>query len=612
VPVGRLKRRPARADTQIGPLKGLSEDTKVAELAETPQGLMRMSMTRWPRFDGWGGKAAQTLLLMAALAAPAAAQERYHPALDPRHFPVPTVLAPNVAFWRDIFSKYTSSQTVIHDSWHLDVVFSVVDMSDLERIGSSAIAIERARDTRVKGEIEKYQRVLRRLGGDARAVASAADVERVRALYDRSSRRATDFRAAVERVRGQGGLRDTFAEAIRVSGMFMPGIERILSAHGLPIEIRCMPFVESMFNYRARSRVGASGVWQFTASTARLYRLVSSGVDARHDVWLAADAAARMLKANYASLRSWPLALTSYNHGVSGMARATRQLGTKDIGVIAERYRSRSFGFASRNFYAEFLAAVTVFADRATLFPGVEPMPAATFDEFTPGRFVSLLDLASLTQTNVETLETLNPALHDEVVRGRMLVPGNYPLRVPAGTQAAFQRAFAQLPSERKRDRQLAGTYRVARGDTLATIARRFGTTSAALQRANGLARASRLRVGQVLEVGNRGGALTPLVWSPTAASQVAAATAPRDTTATATRDTTVAAARDTTASASQVTPASRENRVHVIRRGENLYRIARRYGLTVAAIVAANDLGSPDRIVVGTELAIPTVRQAQ
>jgi membrane-bound lytic murein transglycosylase D len=461
---------------------------------------------------------------MTSLAATVAGQERYHRAVDPQYFPVPAAIQPNVAFWREIFAKYLSSQTVIHDSWHVDVVFSVVDMSDLERIRSSAIVIERAREQRVKKEIEKYQRILRQLAGDSRVGASPADVERVRTLYAQSSRRATDYRAAVARVRGQGGLRDTFAEAIRTSGMFMPGIERILSAHGLPLEIKCMPFVESMFNYRARSKVGASGIWQFTASSGRLYRLVTPEVDGRHDVWLAADAAARMIKANYASLDSWPLALTSYNHGVGGMARASRQLRTTDIGVITERYKSRRFQFASRNFYAEFVAAVMVFADRNTLFPGVEPLPPVTFDEFTPGSFVSLLDLASLTETSVATLETLNPALEDRVIEGRMLVPGNYPLRVPTGAQADFQRAFEQLPAERKRDRQLNRTYRVARGDTLASIAKRFGTTTTALNRANGFRTTPRLRVGQVLDIGH-GGTWSPLVWSPTTAASQGSAT---------------------------------------------------------------------------------------
>jgi membrane-bound lytic murein transglycosylase D len=519
-----------------------------------------------------------TLALVTVVSISASAQERYHPAINPQYFPVPKVLVPNVDFWRDIFSKYTSSQTVIHDNWHIDVVFSVVDVSDLEKNGSSPFVIERVREDRVQDEIQKYQRILRRLAGVAGAEASEADVERVRALYANSSRPTTNFRAAVERVRGQGGLRDTFADAIRTSGMFMPGIERVLNTHGLPLEVRCLPFVESMFNYRARSRVGASGVWQFTSSTGRLFLQMNSAVDARHDVWLAADAAARMLKSNYAQIQSWPLALTGYNHGIAGMVRAVRQLGTTDMGVIAEQYESPTFGFASRNFYSEFIAAVTVFADRAALFPAVNPLPPMTFDEFRPGRFVSLLDLASLTETNLATLTTLNPALDEQVVEGRLLVPGDYPLRVPVGAHGAFANAFAQLPETRKPSSQLNRRYRVARGDTLGGIARRFGTTTAVLQRTNGLSRANRLRVGQVLEIGPGGGSWSPLVWKPDVPAVQAAS----------------------------ATTSTLDARVHVIRAGETLYQIARRYGLTVAALVAANKLVSPDRVAVGTVLSIP------
>ncbi len=298
-----------------------------------------MSSTKRRRFGTCHRRTVLAVTFVCVLSASAGAQERHHAALNPQYFPVPNALVPNVKFWREIFSKYTSLQTVIHDNWHVDVVFAVVDVSDLEKGGSSPFVIERVREERVQDEIEKYQRVLRRLAGDTGAEASAADVERVTALYASSSRRTTDFRTAIGRVRGQSGLSDTFAEAIRTSGMFMPGIERILTAHGLPLEVRCLPFVESMFNIRARSRVGASGVWQFTASTGRLFLQMNSAVDARHDVWLAAEAAARMLKSNYARVESWPLALTGYNHGIAGMARAVRQLATADIGVIVEQYR---------------------------------------------------------------------------------------------------------------------------------------------------------------------------------------------------------------------------------------------------------------------------------
>ena len=522
-----------------------------------------------PRLSSVRGLLLVPLLTILAAGGSAAAQEPFHPSLDGRAFPVPDALVPNVEFWRAVFARYESTQTVIHDDEHLDVVFAVVDVGDLVRRGATAAAIEITQRARVRDEIRRYQQVLRRLGGDGSVEASEADLARVRRLYAASLRGADDFRAAADRVRGQTGLKDRFREAIEISGMFMPGITQILRAHGVPAIIASLPFVESMYNYRARSRVGASGVWQMMPGTARQYLQMDAAVDARSDVWLAAEGAAKLLADNYQRVGSWPLALTGYNHGIFGIARAVRQVGSARLDTIIEHYQSRTFGFASRNFYAEFIAAATVFADRAELFPGIEPLPPMAFDAFTPGRFVSLLDLASLTGSDIDALVTLNPALHADVGRGTLLVPAQYPLRVPRGRLADFERAFARLPDARTRDRQITATYRVTRGDTLGAIARRFGSSTAALQRANNLPRADRIYINQVLEIPNGGATWSPLVWAP---------------------DTRVTG----------------ESRVHVVRRGDTLTQIAARYGQSVQALVAANELASPDRLRVGAQLSIP------
>jgi membrane-bound lytic murein transglycosylase D len=519
-------------------------------------------------------RSAHLLLVLCAAAVlasprPASAQ-RFHAALDPTHFPVPPTLVTNVEFWEAIFARHPSTQTVIHDNRHLDVVFGVVDVADLVRAGASPAALERTMETRVRNEIETYQRILRRLAGDTRAQATPEELARVRALYAASARGASDMDAAADRVRGQLGLRDRFAEAVAVSGMFMDDIEATMRRHGVPVEVSRLPFVESMFNYRARSKVGASGAWQFTPSTGRMYLQMDTAVDARSDVWLAADGAARMLAGNFQRVQSWPLALTGYNHGIAGMQRAVRALGTNDISALVDGYSSPTFGFASRNFYAEFVAAVVVYADRARHFPGVEPMPPVRFDEYAPGRFVSMLDLAHLTGTDVALMTELNPALHADVSSGQLLVPPTYPLRLPAGTRAAFERAFAMLPEARKPERQITVRYTVARGDTLGAVARRFGTSVAALQQSNGLGRSTLIRVGQSLEVRAGGAAWTPLVWSPVAG------------------------------------PATASDGVHVVRSGETLTTIAARYGLYVAALVGANALRSADLIRVGMRLAIP------
>ena len=121
-----------------------------------------------------------------------------------------------------------------------------------------------------------------------------------------------------------------------------------------------LPHVESSFNPRAYSKVGAAGLWQFMRSTGRRYMRIDGAVDDRLDPFRSTEAAAQLLAYNYRVLGTWPLALTAYNHGTAGMRRAKETLGTDDIVRIVRNYTSRTFGFASRNFYVSFLAALEI------------------------------------------------------------------------------------------------------------------------------------------------------------------------------------------------------------------------------------------------------------
>ena len=111
-----------------------------------------------PRLRSCRGCLPALTLAVLVLAGPVAAQEPFHPALDPQAFPVPDALVPSVAFWRDVFACYDSTQTLIHDDAQLDVVFTVVDVGDLVRSGASRAAIERAQRDRVRDAIRRYRR----------------------------------------------------------------------------------------------------------------------------------------------------------------------------------------------------------------------------------------------------------------------------------------------------------------------------------------------------------------------------------------------------------------------------------------------------------------------
>ena len=171
-----------------------------------------------------------------------------------------------------------------------------------------------------------------------------------------------------------------------------------------------LPHVESSFNAAAYSKVGAAGLWQFMRSTGRRFMRIDSAVDERMDPFRATEAAAQLLSYNYRLLGTWPLAMTAYNHGAEGMRRAKEQLGTDDIVRIVREYHSPSFGFASRNYYVSFLAALTVAQNPEKYFGPIKREPEAQFHEVKHAGFVTVSALTHALRIERDELRRLNPA----------------------------------------------------------------------------------------------------------------------------------------------------------------------------------------------------------
>jgi membrane-bound lytic murein transglycosylase D len=207
------------------------------------------------------------------------------------------------------------------------------------------------------------------------------------------------------------------------------------------------------------------------------------------------------LKQNYDVLGNWPLAITAYNHGRAGMVRAVETVGSSDLVQIIRKYHGPAFKFASRNFYAEFLAALDVERNFEDYFGELRPHRPLKTDSVVVPDYVSLKVLAHAANTDVDTLAELNPALARQVVSGKLHVPKGYRLRVPPRTATAFDARYASLSDSQKHNRQrtLYVRHRVKKGQTLTSIAKHYGTTVAAIKRHNKLGRVSRLRAGQSL-----------------------------------------------------------------------------------------------------------------
>jgi peptidoglycan lytic transglycosylase D len=264
-------------------------------------------------------------------------------------FPLPDVLRPNVTFWKRVFAVLDRDGGLLHDTEDVSIVYHIWynDMPSEGLLRQGMIDEARIR----------YRAILGTLA-DGKRFDLTSDEQRVWELF-KGKQHPMAFRAAMNNMRFQGGMRSRFAEGLVRSWSYLPEIEQIFAEVGVPLELARLPHIESSFENRALSKVGAAGLWQIMPATGRLYSLRVNGyVDERLNVRAATLAAAQILRDNYEKLGTWPLAITAYNHGANGMKQAVDTVGTTDFGLIVQRYRGPLFGFASQNFYAEFLAAL--------------------------------------------------------------------------------------------------------------------------------------------------------------------------------------------------------------------------------------------------------------
>ena len=372
-----------------------------------------MNSTRWPSASRgwWGWLWALVLMPLAMARAPAADQE----------LPYPAQLQRDVDFWVHVYTRVDTDSGYLHDQYNLGVVYDTLHFAP----GSS----QRARQRVVNEARDHYVAELRRIASGEGPLSE--EDTRIKALW---GPQVTPERLleATDDIRFQLGQANRFKSGLIRSGAWQQDIADALKDEGLPPELAALPLVESSYNPRAYSKVGAAGLWQFMPSTGRRFMRIDRAVDDRMDPFMATEAAAQLLAYNHRILGTWPLALTAYNHGVAGMRRAVDTLGTTDIVTIVREYQSRTFGFASRNFYVSFLAALKIERDPQRYFGAIVPMQEERYREVRMPAYVSVGPLERALNIDSERLQELNPALRPAVWRGRLAVPRGYELRLPA------------------------------------------------------------------------------------------------------------------------------------------------------------------------------------
>lgn len=350
-------------------------------------------------------------------------------------FEEPKSMQTMIDFWVNVYAKWDTGLVAYHDNRYMDVVYDLaaVPQGDRRRwdtiselITVDLIAVENSltNNLPLTPNQERIKKMLVKAGGQ-------------QAIY-----------GASDRLRGQRGLKSEFRRGLERSEPYLVYFKKVFKAAGLPEEIAYLPHVESSFNKGARSKVGASGMWQFMPSTARSFMPMRANViDARFDPRHSAQGAAKLMAYNHKLVPYWPLAITAYNAGVGHSIRAQERYGN-DMGLVVYNYSEGAFKFASRNFYAEFLAAKKIAQDPSYYFPGfrynITPSQIEGMQLVTP---MLLKDLARETGISEVVLIDLNPSWLRNVTTNRAEVPSNYDIWLPKGTMKRMTHRGAFRPS---------------------------------------------------------------------------------------------------------------------------------------------------------------------
>lgn len=468
-------------------------------------------------------------------------------------FPVPPRLEKRVDFWIDIFTIYRSSQIILHDAENPERIYLIFDSPEppdnlfapytqieqdqidekkeivvafLHAIADARFGAKTDTDELSDEAAQAYSDIAGLFWGLFDGSVDLDDLDdfqsnilRIAEYFkDERSRDALIKAAGEKRIRAQRGASDNFREALVYSGLYIDMVRDMLVSNGIPPQIACLPFIESFYNPTAMSHKNAAGIWQFTRWAARDERLrIGPVIDERKDPYLSTLAAANKLKKenrlfvktarslgiNIDNVPLWDLNITAWNLGPYGLRKAIKRMKSVEIDKILFDYRQRSKGFAVKNFYSEFLAAMHVYANSKRYFKNVKPYPPidTLVEDYELPSSISFSGLAQDLGIEKEQLHLFNPSLTLAARLDAVKIPRSTVIKVPKGTEV--QRSLEQIYAQEKflledEDLEEQLTYTVRRGDTLSEIAYKFGVGLSRLMNSNGL-RSSRIYPSTVL-----------------------------------------------------------------------------------------------------------------
>jgi membrane-bound lytic murein transglycosylase D len=336
-----------------------------------------------------------------------------------------------IQFWYKIYTEYTTSQTVIHDSVNLKRIYQIVPDQPKEVL-------------KIKNEIHQQLISIYRKNAKRHAIdvdQLSEDEYRYYLIHDAiEDPKAYQFASDPSRIRSQIGQKDRLENAFSISKRYLNRMEEMFEEEGVPKELTRLPFVESGFLHEAKSSSGAIGIWQFMPKTAQKDLRVDLAIDERYDPLKATRAAARFLKQNYKTLKNWSLAVMAYHHGPGLVQRAVTRLKTRDPVQIISLFKHPSFQFASRNYLFEFLAMLDVDARHVSFFKHEEGGGLPPYITVSFPKKMLMKDIFSRYRSEDSLTRILNPHFRDPIWRNQTAIPAHYPVRLSGISLEEFRK----------------------------------------------------------------------------------------------------------------------------------------------------------------------------
>lgn len=400
--------------------------------------------------------------------------------------------------------------------------------------------------------------------------------------------------------KGRGHMERYLARSARYEKL----MKKVLRDNKLPEDLFYIALIESGFSARATSHASAVGYWQFIRGTGKRYGLeINKFVDERRDPEIATQAAADYFKALYSMFGSWYLSMASYNVGEGKVKREVNRLDTRDFWEIAKRKRLPR---ETVNYIPKYLAARLIAKDPDKYgFEGIDYLPPIEFDTVKLTEPLNLRIMSEKMSLNYEDFKALNPKFKGEIAT---LSGNSLTLRIPVGTLDAAKLAANEAKVDKVEFIADAGDtqeYRIRRGDSLYTIARKFRTTVAYLRDLNDIPRKKRLKVGSRISVPDRTSRVSKVSYKTQAPAT--ATTSSADSHA---PTTTVASKVVEKTEATATTPAAQTqdgiSKFYIVQSGDSLFSIAMKYNTTVDHLKKLNSIRRGRVLKIGAKIRLP------